>query len=78
MADPILARDAETLEVRGSALMFALLAMATISTIVATLRKCLSEREHWPTKRILRIIPAEKGSGRHDVSQMHDRHIAEQ
>lgn len=42
----------------------------------AALREYLAERGYLPISRSLHITPAEKGSGRHDVSVEHDRYLA--
>ena len=43
----------------------------------AALREYLAERGYLPRVRPLHITPAEKGSGRSDVSADHDRYFAE-
>jgi hypothetical protein len=50
----------------------------TLTTLVqAALRQYLSERGFlWVRRRNLAITAAAKGSGRHDVSQEHDRYLA--
>jgi hypothetical protein len=49
----------------------------TLTTVVqAALRQYLAERGFLRTRRTLSITPAETGSGRSDVSQHHDRHLA--
>ncbi|HET9212281.1 MAG TPA: hypothetical protein VFR03_17890 [Thermoanaerobaculia bacterium] len=40
--------------------------------------KRLETRQYHPAKQRLRITPAEKGSGRHDISVEHDRYLAEE
>jgi metal-responsive CopG/Arc/MetJ family transcriptional regulator len=40
--------------------------------------KKLDSRQYRPAQRPLRITPAEKGSGRRDVSIEHDRYLTEQ
>lgn len=40
--------------------------------------KRLETRQYRPAQQRLRITPAEKGSGRHDVSVEHDRYLAEE
>lgn len=40
--------------------------------------KQLEKRQYRPAQKRLRITPAEKGSGRHDVSVEHDRYLAEE
>lgn len=49
----------------------------TLTTMVqAALRGYLSERGFLRTRKTLEITPAGRGSGRSDVSQQHDRHLA--
>jgi hypothetical protein len=49
----------------------------TLTTVVqAALREYLGERGFLRTRRTLEITPARKGSGRSDISQHHDRHLA--
>ena len=43
----------------------------------AALREYLAERGYLSPVRSLRITPAERGSGRNDVSLEHDRYLAE-
>jgi hypothetical protein len=50
----------------------------SLTTVVqAALRQYLGERGFLGKRRTLEITPAKKGSGRHDVSQTHDRYVAE-
>ncbi len=50
----------------------------TLTTVVqVALRRYLSERGFLRTRQTLGITPAQKGSGRSDVSQNHDRYLAE-
>ena len=50
----------------------------SLTTVVqAALRQYLGERGFLRTPRTLSITPADKGSGRSDVSQHHDRYLAE-
>jgi hypothetical protein len=50
----------------------------TLTTMVqAALRQYLRERGFLRTRKTLQITPARKGSGRSDVSQNHDRYLAE-
>jgi hypothetical protein len=50
----------------------------SLTTVVqAALRQYLGERGFLRTRRTLEITPARKGSGRSDVSQHHDRYLAE-
>ena len=44
--------------------------------VQAALRQYLGDRGFLRTRRPLAITPARKGSGRRDVSQEHDRHLA--
>jgi hypothetical protein len=44
----------------------------------SALRQYLSERGYLRAAGRFRITPARRGSGRHDVSQAHDRHLANQ
>lgn len=46
------------------------------AVVQAALRFYLAERGYLPSERPLRIQPARRGSGRHDVSQAHDRYLA--
>jgi metal-responsive CopG/Arc/MetJ family transcriptional regulator len=49
----------------------------TLTTVVqAALRQYLGERGFLRVRRTLEITPSEKGSGRLDVSQEHDRYLA--
>jgi len=49
----------------------------TLTTLVqAALRQYLSDRGFLRVRRTLAITAAAKGSGRHDVSQEHDRYLA--
>jgi hypothetical protein len=47
------------------------------AVIQAALRQYLADRGYLPPARPLRITPARKGSGHRDVSQAHDRCLAE-
>ena len=47
------------------------------SVVQAALRQYLSERGFLRTKRAFSITPAERGSGRSDISQDHDRYLSE-
>jgi len=48
-----------------------------LTAVVQTaLRVYLTERGYLRSERPLRIHPAPRGSGRHDVSQAHDRYLA--
>ena len=48
-----------------------------LTTVVqAALRQYLGERGFLRVRRALEITPAKKGSGRHDISQEHDRYLA--
>ncbi len=50
----------------------------SLTTVVqAALRQYLGERGFLRTRRTLVITPAGSGSGRSDVSQQHDRYLAE-
>jgi hypothetical protein len=50
----------------------------SLTTVVqAALRQYLGERGFLHVRRSLQITPARKGSGRRDVGQQHDRHLAE-
>lgn len=50
----------------------------SLTTVVqAALRQYLGERGFLRTRRTLSITPAGRGSGRSDVSQLHDRYLAE-
>jgi hypothetical protein len=42
------------------------------------LREFLIERGYLPSGRILYLTPAEKGTGKHDVSTNHDRYFADE
>ncbi len=44
--------------------------------VQAALRQYLAERGYLRAGRPLRITPARRGSGRHDVSRAHDRYLA--
>lgn len=46
------------------------------AVVQAALRQYLTERGYLRTGRPLRINPAASGSGRHNVSQAHDRYLA--
>jgi hypothetical protein len=49
----------------------------SLTTVVqAALREYLRQRGFLRTRRTLAITPAEKGSGRSDISQQHDRYLA--
>jgi hypothetical protein len=50
-----------------------------LTTIVqAALREYLAERGFLPNRpRPLHISPARKGSGQHDISEAHDRYLAD-
>lgn len=47
------------------------------AVVQAALREYLRERGFLRAYRPLKITPAERGSGRRDVSQNHDRYFAE-
>jgi metal-responsive CopG/Arc/MetJ family transcriptional regulator len=47
------------------------------AVVQAALRHYLSDRGYLSGGRQLRIRAATRGSGRHDVSQNHDRYVAE-
>jgi metal-responsive CopG/Arc/MetJ family transcriptional regulator len=50
----------------------------SLTTVVqAALRQYLRERGFLRTRRTLAITPAAQGSGRSDISQQHDRYLAE-
>ena len=50
----------------------------TLTAVVQeALRDYLAERGYLPPTRPLRISPAERGSGKGDVSTAHDRYLAE-
>jgi len=51
---------------------------ALTAVVQAALRQYLSERGYLGAVGPLRITPAERGSGRRDVSQAHDRYLAAQ
>lgn len=44
--------------------------------VQAALRQYLADRGYLRTRGPLRIKPAPRGSGRRDVSQLHDRYLA--
>lgn len=46
------------------------------AVVQAALRQFLAERGYLRAGAPLRIKPARKGSGRHDVSRAHDRYLA--
>lgn len=49
----------------------------TLTTVVqAALRQYLGDRGFLRVRRTLEITPAQKGSGRRDISQDHDRYLA--
>ncbi len=49
-----------------------------LSEVVQTaLREYLAERGYVAGMRTLRITPASRGSGHHDISVEHDRYLAE-
>jgi len=53
-------------------------ARPSLTTVVQiALRQFLAERGFLRTRRALEIEPARKGSGRRDISQNHDRYLAE-
>ena len=45
--------------------------------VQVALREYLKERGYLPARRALRIRTSSRGSGRHDVSEEHDRYFAE-
>jgi hypothetical protein len=49
--------------------------LATVAN--SAIREYLIQRGYLPSHRVLRIRPAKKGSGLHDVSVEHDRYLAE-
>jgi len=49
---------------------------ALTAVIQAALRQYLTERGYRRAAGPLRITPAKHGSGRHDVSEAHDRYLA--
>lgn len=51
--------------------------LALTAVVQAALRGYLAERGYLPPARPLRISPAERGSGRDDVSIHHDRYLTE-
>jgi len=46
------------------------------AVVQSALRQYLSERGYLETERPLRITPSRRGSGRSEVSRMHDRYLA--
>lgn len=50
---------------------------ALTTVVQAALREYLSQRGYLRPYRPLRITPAARGSGRRDVSENHDRYLAE-
>jgi hypothetical protein len=50
---------------------------AITAIMQSALRQFLTDRGFLPARRPLHIRPAPRGSGRRDVSQSHDRYIAE-
>lgn len=46
------------------------------AVVQAALRHYLGDRGYLAEQRLLRIRPAARGSGRHNVSQAHDRYLA--
>jgi Arc/MetJ family transcription regulator len=49
----------------------------TLTAVVqAALREYLSRRGAYHPQKTLRITPAPKGSGKRDISQRHDEHLA--
>jgi hypothetical protein len=46
------------------------------AVVQAALRHYLTERGYLRAGAPLRIVPARRGSGRHDVSREHDRYLA--
>jgi Arc/MetJ-type ribon-helix-helix transcriptional regulator len=51
---------------------------ALTAVVQAALRQYLSERGYLRAGGRFRLTPARRGSGRHDVSQAHDRYLANQ
>jgi hypothetical protein len=52
-------------------------ASPSLTTVVqAALREYLRERGFLRSRKPLEITPSKKGSGRHDISQEHDRYLA--
>jgi metal-responsive CopG/Arc/MetJ family transcriptional regulator len=52
-------------------------ARAPLTAVVqAALREYLAERGYLRARGVLRISPAGRGSGRRDVSRVHDRYLA--
>ena len=49
---------------------------ALTAVVQTALRHFLGDRGYLAERRPLRIRPAARGSGRHDVSQAHDRYLA--
>jgi len=49
---------------------------ALTAVVQAALRQYLTDRGYLRARGRLRIKPAPRGSGRHDVSQAHDRYLA--
>lgn len=49
---------------------------ALTAIVQAALRRYLTERGFLQERKALRIRPAERGSGRHDISADHDRYLA--
>ena len=47
------------------------------AVVQAALRHYLRDRGYLSGNKPLRIRPANRGSGRHDVSRAHDRYLAE-
>jgi Arc/MetJ-type ribon-helix-helix transcriptional regulator len=50
---------------------------ALTAVVQSALRQYLGERGFLRARRSLEITPAKRGSGRHDVSQAHDRYLAQ-
>jgi metal-responsive CopG/Arc/MetJ family transcriptional regulator len=50
---------------------------ALTSVMQAALRQYLAQRGYLQARGVLQIAPAQKGSGRKDVSAKHDRYFAE-
>ena len=48
---------------------------ALTAVVQAALRQYLADRGYLQTERALRITPAKRGSGKHDVSREHDRYL---
>jgi Arc/MetJ-type ribon-helix-helix transcriptional regulator len=46
------------------------------AVVQAALRRYLTEQGYLRTRKALRIEPAERGSGRSDISQSHDAYLA--